>query len=85
MNLLIKTQNISFVLIKFHADSMLITGRMYRCNNVYYGAHYGTTVEATTLDCIIQKLPFRSGIDIRFPPACDSIFFLNILIEAEST
>jgi hypothetical protein len=57
------------------ADSMSINNRIYRCTNILYGSHHGTTIEVASLKCIIQKLAFRSGIDVKFPPLCNSMFF----------
>ncbi|CAF3415759.1 unnamed protein product [Rotaria socialis] len=67
------------------ADSMSINDRIYRCTNVLYGTHRGTTVEATNLQCIIQKLAFRPGTDVKFPPANNTMFFFQYPNRSGST
>ena len=56
-------------------DSLSINGLIVRCTNVLYGTCSGTILEATNLECIIQKLAFRPGNDIKFPPVRNSIYF----------
>ncbi|CAF1032876.1 unnamed protein product [Rotaria sp. Silwood1] len=65
------------------ADTMSINHRIYKCTNVLYGTYHGTTLEVTSLDCIIQKLAFRRGINVKFPPIPNSMFFFSIPIEVE--
>ncbi|CAF3707673.1 unnamed protein product [Rotaria socialis] len=67
------------------ADSMLINDRIYKCSNVLYGTHHGTIVEATNLNCIIQKLAFRPGTDVKFPSAHNSMFIFQYPNRSGST
>ncbi|CAF1295623.1 unnamed protein product [Rotaria sp. Silwood1] len=60
------------------ADTMSINHRIYKCTNVLYGTYHGTTLEVTSLDCIIQKLAFRRGINVKFPPIPNSMFFFSV-------
>ncbi|CAF1117040.1 unnamed protein product [Adineta steineri] len=59
------------------SDSLSINGRTFKCTNVLYGTCDGTVLEASDLGCIIQKLAFRPGTDIKFPPARNSMFFFQ--------
>jgi len=67
------------------ADSISINNRIFKCTNVLYGTCHGTMLEVITLKSIIQKLAFRRGIDIRFPPIHDSMFFFQYPNRSEST
>ncbi|CAF1444085.1 unnamed protein product, partial [Rotaria sordida] len=60
------------------ADTMSINHRIYKCTNVLYGTYHGTTLEVTNLDCIIQKLAFRRGTNVKFPPIPNSMFFFSV-------
>jgi len=65
------------VLLISTADSMSINDRIFTCTNVLYGTCNGTELEVTSLKCIIQKLAFRPGTDVSFPPVCNSMFFFQ--------
>ncbi|CAF1517584.1 unnamed protein product [Rotaria sp. Silwood1] len=67
------------------ADTMSINHRIYKCTNVLYGTYHGTTLEVTSLDCIIQKLAFRRGINVKFPPIPNSMFFFQYPNRSGST
>ncbi|CAF3944826.1 unnamed protein product, partial [Rotaria sordida] len=67
------------------ADTMSIKHRIYKCTNVLYGTYHGTTLEVTNLDCIIQKLAFRRGTNIKFPPIPNSMFFFQYPNRSGST
>ncbi|CAF4522129.1 unnamed protein product, partial [Rotaria sp. Silwood2] len=59
------------------ADSMRLNNRIFKCTNVLYGTCDETTLETTTLKCIVQKLAFRPGNDIKFHSVCNSMFFFQ--------
>ncbi|CAF3859359.1 unnamed protein product, partial [Rotaria sordida] len=67
------------------ADTMSINHRIYKCTNVLYGTYHGTTLEVTNLDCIIQKLAFRRGTNVKFPPIPNSMFFFQYPNRSGST
>ncbi|CAF1075042.1 unnamed protein product [Rotaria sp. Silwood1] len=67
------------------ADTMSINHRIYKCTNVLYGTYHGTTLEVTSLDCIIQKIAFRRGINVKFPPIPNSMFFFQYPNRSGST
>ena len=60
---------------------MQLNNRTFRCTNVLYGTCCGTILEIIDPKSIIQKLAFRRGVSVNFPPTPNSIFFFHILIE----
>jgi hypothetical protein len=73
------------VILLSTAESMIINQRIYRCANVFYQTTYGTTLEVTKLEFIFQKLAFRPGSDIKFPPVRSSMFFFQYPNQSGST
>lgn len=67
------------------ADSMLLNDRTFRCTNILYGTCRGTTLEIIDPQSIIQKLAFRRGVDVNFPPINDSMFFFQYPNRSGST
>ncbi|CAF0842181.1 unnamed protein product [Rotaria sordida] len=67
------------------ADTISINNRIYKCTNVLYGTYHETALEVTNLDCIIQKLAFRRGINVKFPPVPNSMFFFQYPNRSGST
>lgn len=51
--------------------------RTFKCTNILYGTCRGTTVEIINPESIIQKLAFRRGINVNFPPIPDPMFFFH--------
>ena len=59
------------------ADTLSINKRKYRCTNVLYGTSHGSSLEVIHHQSLIQKLAFRYGTDLNFPPLIKSMFFFQ--------
>ncbi|CAF2746973.1 unnamed protein product [Rotaria sp. Silwood2] len=62
------------VILYSTADTLSINDRVYKCTNVLYGTPHGSSIEAVHYKFLIQKLAFRYGTDLNFPPIVKSIF-----------
>ncbi|CAF3022608.1 unnamed protein product [Rotaria sp. Silwood2] len=65
------------VILYSTADTLSINDRVYKCTNVLYGTPHGSSIEAVHYKFLIQKLAFRYGTDLNFPPIVKSMFFFQ--------
>ncbi|CAF3331953.1 unnamed protein product [Rotaria sp. Silwood2] len=66
------------VILYSTADTLSINDRVYKCTNVLYGTPHGSSIEAVHYKFLIQKLAFRYGTDLNFPPIVKSMFFFSV-------
>jgi hypothetical protein len=52
---------------------------VYKCTNILYGTTHGSSIEVIHYKSLIQKLAFRYGTNLKFPPLVQSMFFFNFL------
>jgi hypothetical protein len=65
------------VILYSTADTLSINNRLYKCTNILYGTTHGSSIEAIHYKSLIQKLAFRYGTNLNFPPLVQSMFFFQ--------
>jgi hypothetical protein len=65
------------VILYSTADTLSMNDRIYQCTNVLYGTSDGSSIEDLHYRFVIQKLAFRYGTDLNFPPLVKSMFFFQ--------
>jgi len=65
------------VILYSTADTLSISDRIYECTNVLYGTSHGSIIDVIHHKFLIQKLAFRYGTDLNFPPLVKSMFFFQ--------
>jgi hypothetical protein len=65
------------VILQSTSDTLSINNHIYRCTNILYGTAHGSSIEAIHYKSLMQKLAFRYGTNLNFPPLVKSMFFFQ--------